>query len=194
MSAILADTPARPKPKPGILDIEPYVGGKSKIEGVAEPIKLSSNENVLGCSPKAAVAFAEAAGKLSLYPDGQSGALKQAVAAKYGVEPERLVFGCGSDEIFTLLAQVYCEPGDNVVQGQYGFLAYRIAARGAGAEVRFAEASHLRLSRQSRQSHRRLAPCRRGAPPACGPAGRCNPGARRRLCGVRGRSELHGRA
>jgi histidinol-phosphate aminotransferase len=144
MSAILADTPARPKPKPGILDIEPYVGGKSKIEGVAEPIKLSSNENVLGCSPKAAAAFAEAADKLSLYPDGQSGALKRAVAAKYGLEPERLIFGCGSDEIFTLLAQVYCEPGDNVVQGQYGFLAYRIAARGAGAEVRFAEASHLR--------------------------------------------------
>ena len=50
MSLIL-DTPARPKPKPGILDIQPYVGGKSKIEGVVHPIKLSSNENVLGCSP-----------------------------------------------------------------------------------------------------------------------------------------------
>src|SRR5579875_3118372 len=132
MTAILADITARPKPKPGILDIEPYVGGKSKIEGVAEPIKLSSNENVLGCSPKAVAAFAEAASRLNLYPDGQSGALKQAVAEKYGLEPERLIFGCGSDEVFTLLAQVYCEPGVNIVQGQYGFLAYRIAGRGAG--------------------------------------------------------------
>ena len=144
MSAILADTPSHPKPKPGILDIEPYVGGRARLEGVADPIKLSSNENVLGCSPRAAAAFAETGGKLNLYPDGQSSALKQAVAAKYDLEPERLIFGCGSDEVFTLLAQVYCEPGDNIVQGQYGFLAYRIAGRGAGAEVRFAEASHLR--------------------------------------------------
>jgi histidinol-phosphate aminotransferase len=135
----------RPKPKPGILDIEPYVGGKSKIEGVTHPIKLSSNENVLGCSPLAAAAYAEAADKLNLYPDGRSNGLREAVGEKYGLEPDRLIFGCGSDEIFTLLAQVYCEPGDNVVQGQHGFLAYRIAGRGAGAEVRFAKESNLRI-------------------------------------------------
>jgi histidinol-phosphate aminotransferase len=145
MDTVISDAPPRPRPKPGILDIEPYVGGKSKIEGVAEPIKLSSNENILGSSPKAVAAFSDTAGQLNLYPDGKSNGLRHAVAEKFGIEPNRLIFGCGSDEVFTLLAQVYCEPGDNVVQGQYGFLAYRIAARAAGAEVRFAKEPNLRL-------------------------------------------------
>jgi histidinol-phosphate aminotransferase len=145
MDTMIRDAPLRPRPKPGILDIEPYVGGKSKIEGVAEPMKLSSNENILGCSPMAVEAFAQTAGRLNLYPDGKSSGLRQAAAERFGVEENRLIFGCGSDEVFTLLAQVYCEPGDNVVQGQYGFLAYRIAARAAGAEVRFAREPNLRL-------------------------------------------------
>jgi histidinol-phosphate aminotransferase len=145
IDAPLADFKDRPTPKPGILDIEPYVGGKSKIDGVEHPIKLSSNENVLGCSPLAEAAFVEAAHQLNLYPDGRCEALRAAVAAKFGLEPDRLIFGCGSDEVFTMLAQVYCEPGDNVVQGQYGFLAYRIAGRSAGAEVRFAEETNCRV-------------------------------------------------
>lgn len=138
------DTLRRPQPKPGILDIEPYVGGKSKIEGVTEPIKLSSNENALGCSLDAKTAFLEAASQLNLYPDGRCGALRTAVAEQFHLDPERIVFGCGSDEIFTLLAQAYCEAGDNVVQGEYGFLAYRIAARAAGAHVKFAPELGLR--------------------------------------------------
>jgi histidinol-phosphate aminotransferase len=148
MSILDAPLPAslgRPTPKPGILDIEPYVGGKAKIEGVAHPIKLSSNENILGCSPLAEAAFADAASQLNLYPDGRCEALRAAVAEKFALEPDRLIFGCGSDEVFTMLAQVYCEPGDNVVQGQYGFLAYRIAGRSAGAEVRFAKEPHGRI-------------------------------------------------
>ena len=136
---------AGPRPKPGILDIAPYVGGKARAEGFAHPLKLSSNENILGCSPAARDAYVAAADRLNLYPDGRSEGLRAAVAAKYGLEPERLIFGCGSDEIFTLLCQVYCEPGDNVVQGQYGFLAYRIAGRAAQAEVRFAPEPRFRL-------------------------------------------------
>ena len=134
----LAPPKAAPRPKPGILDISPYVGGKAKAQGFAHPLKLSSNENILGCSPAALKAYGAAAERLNLYPDGRSDGLRAAIAAKYGLEPERLIFGCGSDELFTLLCQVYCEPGDNVVQGQYGFLAYRIAGQAAQAEVRFA--------------------------------------------------------
>jgi histidinol-phosphate aminotransferase len=137
--------PRRPTPKAGILDIAPYVGGKSKAAGFAHPVKLSSNENVLGCSPKAREAFLAGADRLSLYPDGKSNNLRAAVAGKFGLEPERLVFGCGSDEVFSLLCQVYLESGDNMVQGEYGFLAYRIAARAAGGEVRFAPEPNLRL-------------------------------------------------
>ncbi len=145
MTMTLDNIVPRPRPKAGILDISPYVGGKAKAAGFAEPIKLSSNENILGCSPLAHAAYEAAGSRLHMYPDGQASGLRMAVAGHFGLEPERLIFGCGSDEIFTLLAQVYCEPGDNVVQGEHGFLAYRIAARAAQASVRFAPEPNLKL-------------------------------------------------
>lgn len=133
----MTDKPASgPAPKPGILDIAPYVGGKSRIEGVGEPIKLSSNENPLGAGQKAREAFAAALDRLALYPEGRASKLREAVAAHHGLEPERLIFGNGSDEVFALINQTYLTPGDNIVTGQYGFLAYRISARANQAEVR----------------------------------------------------------
>src|SRR3954468_5227965 len=119
----VVDAPARPKPKAGILEISPYVGGKSKAAGFENPLKLSSNENVLGASPLAQAAFAAAADKLQVYPDQHKPLLREAGAAKCGLEPERLLFGCGSDELFYLLSMVFLEPGDNIVQAQYGFSA-----------------------------------------------------------------------
>jgi len=127
-----------PTPKPGILDIAPYVGGKSRIEGVAEPMKLSSNENMLGAGQKAREAFEAAVRNIHIYPDGRATKLRQAVADHHGLEPERLIFGNGSDEVFALLNQTYLTPGDNIVTGQYGFLAYRISAKANQAEVRLA--------------------------------------------------------
>jgi histidinol-phosphate aminotransferase len=135
----------RPRPKRGILDITAYVPGKSKAEGVANPLKLSANENVLGSSSAAKAAYAEAIERLNLYPDGRASILRDAVAAKYDLEPGRLVFGCGSDEIFALLNQTYLEPGDNIVQGQYGFGAYAISARACQGEVRFAPEPDYRI-------------------------------------------------
>jgi histidinol-phosphate aminotransferase len=134
-----------PKPKDGILEIAPYIGGKSKAPGFDNPIKLSSNENVLGCSPAATEAYLAAAGRLNRYPDGKAGLLRAAVADHFGLEPERLVFGCGSDELFMLLCQVYLEAGDNIVQPEFGFLSYRICARACQAEVRFAAQPNLRI-------------------------------------------------
>lgn len=128
----------RPLPKPGILDIQAYVPGKSKAEGVAEPIKLSSNENILGSSPAARAAFAAAAGSLHLYPDSRASDLRAAVAAHFRLEPDRLVFGDGTDEVLHLINQVFLEPGDNIVMGQYGFSAYSIGARACQAQVRHA--------------------------------------------------------
>lgn len=134
-----------PQPKPGILSIAPYVGGKSKIEGVAEPIKLSSNENPLGCSPKAREAYFAAVERLHIYPEGRASKLREAVAAKFDLEPERLIFGNGSDEIFALLNQCYLEPGDGMVTGQYGFLAYRISAKANQADIRLAPEPDYRV-------------------------------------------------
>jgi len=129
---------SRPEPKSGIWDIAAYVGGKSKIEGVAEPVKLSSNENALGCSARAVAAFEGARAKLFRYPDGHANPLREAVAAYHGLEPERLIFGNGSDEVFAVLNQAWLEAGDNIVTGEHGFLAYRISAEACQAEVRLA--------------------------------------------------------
>ncbi|MDQ7812289.1 histidinol-phosphate transaminase, partial [Brevundimonas sp.] len=133
-----APAPQGPAPKPGILDIAPYVGGKSRIDGVAEPMKLSSNENMLGAGQKAREAFEAAVGQIHIYPDGRATKLRTAVADHHGLEPERLIFGNGSDEVFALLNQCYLTPGDNIVTGQYGFLAYRISALANQASVKLA--------------------------------------------------------
>ena len=138
MTDTTAPAPHSPAPKPGILDIAPYVGGKSSIAGVAEPMKLSSNENALGAGEKAREAYAAAIKTIHAYPDGRANKLRAAVADKHGLEPERLIFGNGSDEVFALLNQTYLTAGDNIVCGQYGFLAYRISALGCQASVKLA--------------------------------------------------------
>ena len=147
MSDITIDRAAapRPTPKPGILAIAPYVPGKAKIEGVEHPLKLSANENILGSSSKAREAFASAIDQLHMYPDGRTTILRDALCETYGLEPERLVFGCGSDEIFQLLNQTFLEPGDNIVQGEFGFGAYAIGARACQAEVRMAHEPDYRI-------------------------------------------------
>jgi histidinol-phosphate aminotransferase len=136
---------ARPLPKPGILDIHAYVPGKAKVEGIAEPIKLSANENALGSSPKAQEAFASAGHSLHIYPDPRTSIVRAAVAERYRVEPERLIFGCGSDEVFQLLNQTFLEPGDNMVQGEYGFAGFAISAYACQAEVRRAPEPGFRI-------------------------------------------------
>ncbi|GAB5456102.1 MAG: histidinol-phosphate transaminase [Henriciella sp.] len=128
-----------PKALPNILEITPYKGGQ-KLVGAH---KLSSNENPLGCSPAAQAAVIEAATHMELYPDGSAGALRDAIGAKYGIEPDRVVCGAGSDEIFQLLGRAYLRPGDNIVQSQHGFLVYRLIAQQAGAETRSAPETDL---------------------------------------------------
>ena len=125
-----------PTPKPGILVIPPYVPGKAKAPGFAAPIKLSANENALGCSPAAQRAYREAQADLHLYPDPNVTELRAALAARHAIEPSRIVFGTGSDEIFSMVCQAYLEPGDNIVQPVHGFAAWAIAARAAGAIVK----------------------------------------------------------
>ena len=136
---------SRPLPKAGIMDIHAYVPGKAKAEGFAEPIKLSANENILGSSPKAYEAYESAERSLHVYPDPRATIIRTAIAERYRVEPERLIFGCGSDEVFALLNQTYLEPGDNMVQGEYGFAAFAIGARACQAEVRYAHEPNYRI-------------------------------------------------
>src|SRR3954466_16034555 len=136
---------SRPLPKPGIMDIHAYVPGKAKADGVAEPIKLSANENALGSSAKAQAAYENAERSLHLYPDPRCSIVRTAIAERYRLEPERLIFGCGSDEVFQLLNTAFLEPGDNMVQGQYGFAAFAIGAYAVQGEVRRAAEPNFRI-------------------------------------------------
>ena len=124
-----------PTPLPNILGIDPYVPGRSKGTGGGKVHKLSSNETPLGPSPLALEAFGRAVTTLELYPDGAAGALRQAIAARYGLDPDRIVCGCGSDDLLHLIAQAYIGPGDEAVITEHGFLVYKIAVQAAGGTV-----------------------------------------------------------
>lgn len=120
-------------PQPGIMDIALYEGGESHIDGVADVLKLSSNENPFGASPAAIAAVAAAAGKMHRYPSTDHAALRGVIGDVHGLDPDRLILGVGSDELLTLIAQAYAGPGDEVLYPAHGFSYYPIVARAAGA-------------------------------------------------------------
>lgn len=132
-----------PTPRPGVMDITPYVGGESTLEGVSRVIKLASNEGALGASPRAIDAYRAASSELHRYPDGGCTALRQAIGARYGLDPARIVCGAGSDELLGLLCRAYAGPGDEVLYSAHGFLMYAIAAKTAGATPVTAPESNL---------------------------------------------------
>ncbi len=117
-----------PRPKPGLLQIKPYRPGDATVEGVTDVVKLSANENPLGTSKAAREAYARGVEHLHLYPEGSSLRLREAIAAKYGLEADRILCGQGSDELLHLFGGAYLQPGDEVLQGQYGFVSYPLVA------------------------------------------------------------------
>ncbi|NMA99832.1 MAG: histidinol-phosphate transaminase [Phyllobacteriaceae bacterium] len=126
--------PSRPTPQPGILDIAPYLPGKSGAPG-SKSVKLSANESPLGASPKALAAMAEAATQLQIYPEGSSRILREALGEVHGIDPSRIVCGNGSDDLLHLLAQTYLGEGDEAVMNRYGFSVYPIITRATGAKI-----------------------------------------------------------
>jgi histidinol-phosphate aminotransferase len=123
-----------PQPRPGVLDIEPYVPGKSSAPGVAKVFKLSSNETPLGPSPYAIEAYKKVAAHLEDYPDGAASALREAIGRAFGLDPGRIVCGAGSDDLLNLLARAYLADGDEAIHTTHGFLVYPIATLGTGAK------------------------------------------------------------
>ncbi len=119
-------------PQPGIMEIDLYVGGQSQIAGQSDVLKLSSNENPLGPCPSALEAF-QGATDLHLYPPTDHADLRDAIGAVWGLEPERIICGVGSDEVLQFVTQAYAGPGDEIIHTEHGFSMYPILARMAGA-------------------------------------------------------------
>ena len=183
-------TAAYPKPRPGVLEIEAYVPGKSSAPGVAKVFKLSSNETPLGPSPRAIEAYRAVAAHLQDYPDGSASALREAIGRSFGLDPDRIVCGAGSDDLLNLLARAYLADGDEAIHTTHGFLVYPIATLGTGAKPVVGAGDELhrergcdpgggdeedqnRLPRQSEQSDRHLHLVRRGQAPASQSAAAC---------------------
>lgn len=122
-----------PVPRPGILDLAPYVGGEAQIPGVERPIRLASNESALGPSPKAMAAYMALAHEVHRYPEGSAEALREAIGQHHRLDPGRIVCGAGSDELIALLLRSYAGPGDEVLYSRHGFLIYAIGALAVGA-------------------------------------------------------------
>jgi histidinol-phosphate aminotransferase len=125
--------------KPFIASLAPYEPGKPIEEvqrelGLSEVVKLASNENPLGPSPRAVEAVRAAAASAHRYPDGRSYRLREALAERLGVAPQQLVFGAGSDEILELLAKAFLREGDEAVFAWPSFAMYPIVVRGMGAQ------------------------------------------------------------
>lgn len=128
--------------RPEILDFKPYVPGLSIEEikeryGLAEVIKLASNENPLGASPLVVQALARAGQEVFRYPQNHSPKLLNAIAKAVGVPAGQIVAGNGSDEIIDLLLRVVARPGvDNVICYEHSFSMYRLTAKLCGVEYR----------------------------------------------------------
>ncbi|NLO89094.1 MAG: histidinol-phosphate transaminase [Clostridia bacterium] len=139
-----------PKCRKEILDIKPYVPGKPIEEvqrefGITQVIKLASNENPLGPSPKAVEALQSKIGDIFMYPDGSCYHLKGAIAEKLGVAAENILVGNGSDEIIKLLSEAYLYPGDEVIIPNPSFAEYEFGAKVMGAKCVYSPLKDFRI-------------------------------------------------
>lgn len=124
-----------PLARPSILSIEAYAPGESRVPGVNRIIKLSSNEGAFGPPPGAMRAFITTATGLHRYPDGNSTKLREAIGARFGLDPARIICGAGSDELLLHLIMAFGGEGTELVMSAHGFVMYDITGRYAGCRV-----------------------------------------------------------
>ena len=130
---------------PGVQGLRPYEPGKPIDElereyGVSGAVKLASNENPLGPSPRAREAVAARLGELARYPDGNGFALKRALSTWHGVAPEQITLGNGSNDVLELVARAFLAPGLEAVFSEHAFAVYPIVTQAVGATARVAPA------------------------------------------------------
>ena len=127
----------RPWVAPFIDTLKPYVPGKPIEEtqreyGIQDVVKLASNENPLGASPKAVIAMQQAASEVFLYPDASNRALVHALAEHVGYGPEWIVVGSGSNEIIELIIRTFMVPEDEALLCAGSFLMYKVSLQAHG--------------------------------------------------------------
>jgi histidinol-phosphate aminotransferase len=132
---------------PGVKGLTPYQPGKpiSELErelGVTNIVKLASNENPLGPSPKALQAITSLLNELHLYPDGGGFELKAALSRRLGVPPAQITLGNGSNDVLDIIGRAFLGPGTAAVFSQHAFAVYPIVTQAVGAESRVAEARY----------------------------------------------------
>lgn len=123
-----------------IKTLKPYVPGKPIDEvkrelGLTDVIKLASNENPLGPSPKAMEAVRKAVEDLHIYPDGAAYNLREGLAKHFDVPMDEVILGNGSNELLTLSVRAFCQPGDTAVISEYAFIAYRVVLTAANVPI-----------------------------------------------------------
>ncbi|NTV53182.1 MAG: aminotransferase class I/II-fold pyridoxal phosphate-dependent enzyme, partial [Candidatus Firestonebacteria bacterium] len=127
-------------PRPCLRTLVPYQPGKPIAEvqrefGLTDVVKLASNENPLGPSPRALVAAKKSLDAAGLYPDGACFELRRALARKFAWDPEHLILGCGSNELLLLLGQAFLNPGDEVLTADMTFVVYPTVAHLSEAKL-----------------------------------------------------------
>ena len=132
------------KAKSYLDNIDTYVGGKRKLANAQSVVKLSSNENPYGPSPRAIEAYRASADSLHRYPEDGALSLREALAAKHGFAADQIICGTGSDDVIRMLCHAYSGPGDEVVYSAHGFAMYRIYASQFGATTIAAPETNLR--------------------------------------------------
>jgi len=133
-------------PKPINLKIEKYIGGLSKYKKIDNPIKLSANEAALGPSPKAIQAIEKDKDKIFRYPESDSNSLREVLSEKFDIDPERIICGSGSDQIFDFTCHLFIEPGDEVIVTEFGFIMHRIYASLYRAKIILAKEKNFKAS------------------------------------------------
>ena len=122
-----------------IAELEPYEGGRpikevSRELGIPpnKIVKLASNENPLGVSPKAKLAIDESVNETHRYPDGNGYYLKQALCNKFSLNSDQIILGNGSNDVLELAARTFISPGEEVIYSKHAFAVYEIVTKAVG--------------------------------------------------------------
>ena len=133
-------------PKPNKINAQKYVAGLSLFNKKKARIKLSANESALGPSPKALKEYLKVSKNLKKYPDSDGNSLRIALAKKFNLNPERIILGSGSDQIFELICKAFLNKNDEVIVPEFSFIIYRIYSKIYGAKIKYAKENNFTIS------------------------------------------------